>query len=111
VKLQVTVVCSSAPRLVNEVTLDLSLGATVRVAINESKFAQPFSEIEMDKVLIGIWGRRVSLETKLKNQDRIEIYRLLKVDPKVARRQRFVKQGAKTSGLFSKKRPGAKAGY
>jgi putative ubiquitin-RnfH superfamily antitoxin RatB of RatAB toxin-antitoxin module len=43
--------------------------------------------------------------------DRLEVYRPLTVDPKVARRQRFVRQGAKTAGLFAKKRPGAKAGY
>jgi putative ubiquitin-RnfH superfamily antitoxin RatB of RatAB toxin-antitoxin module len=41
----------------------------------------------------------------------VEIYRPLRVDPKVARRERFVKQGARTAGLFVKKRPGAKAGY
>ncbi|MGH8819682.1 MAG: RnfH family protein, partial [Rhodoferax sp.] len=31
--------------------------------------------------------------------------------PKVARRERFRKQGARTAGLFAKKRPGAKPGY
>ena len=35
----------------------------------------------------------------------------LRVDPKVARRERFNDQGAKSAGLFTKKRPGAKAGY
>ena len=39
------------------------------------------------------------------------VHRELKVDPKVARRERFVKQGARTTGLFAKKRLGAKAGY
>jgi uncharacterized protein len=29
----------------------------------------------------------------------------------VARRERFAKQGARTSGLFAKRRPGGKAGY
>jgi len=43
--------------------------------------------------------------------DRLEVYRPLTVDPKVARRARFVRQGAKTAGLFANKRPGAKAGY
>jgi len=33
------------------------------------------------------------------------------VDPKVARRERFARQGAKTAGLFAKRRAGAKAGY
>jgi sulfur carrier protein len=43
--------------------------------------------------------------------ERIEFYRPLRVDPKVARRERFARQGAKSAGLFAKKRPGAKAGY
>jgi sulfur carrier protein len=47
----------------------------------------------------------------LREGDRVEIYRALRVDPKEARRQRFAGQGAKTAGLFVKKRQGAKAGY
>jgi hypothetical protein len=37
--------------------------------------------------------------------------RPLKVDPKEARRQRFVKQGTRGAGLFANRRPGAKPGY
>ena len=61
--------------------------------------------------LCGIWGRVVEKTTVLQHQDRVEVYRALKVDPKVARRERFAKQGARTTGLFASKRPGAKAGY
>jgi sulfur carrier protein len=43
--------------------------------------------------------------------DRVEVYRGLKVDPKVARRERFRSQGARAAGLFAKRRPGAKPGY
>ena len=41
----------------------------------------------------------------------IELCRALRVDPKVARRERFKQQGARRTGLFAKKRPGAAAGY
>jgi putative ubiquitin-RnfH superfamily antitoxin RatB of RatAB toxin-antitoxin module len=41
----------------------------------------------------------------------LEFYRALRVDPKVARRERFNKQGSRGAGLFSKRRPGAKPGY
>jgi putative ubiquitin-RnfH superfamily antitoxin RatB of RatAB toxin-antitoxin module len=47
----------------------------------------------------------------LRDQDRVEVYRPLRVDPKVARRERFVKQGARAAGLFVKRRVGAKPGY
>ena len=33
------------------------------------------------------------------------------IDPKVARRERFSKQGAGTAGLFAQRRQGAKPGY
>jgi sulfur carrier protein len=41
----------------------------------------------------------------------VELYRPLKVDPKLARRERFNRQGAGTTGLFAKRRAGAKSGY
>jgi putative ubiquitin-RnfH superfamily antitoxin RatB of RatAB toxin-antitoxin module len=47
----------------------------------------------------------------LRDLDRIEICRALAVDPKVARRERFQKQGSSRAGLFSKRRVGAKPGY
>jgi putative ubiquitin-RnfH superfamily antitoxin RatB of RatAB toxin-antitoxin module len=62
-------------------------------------------------LLIGVWGRRASLKQTLRENDRVEIYRALRVDPKVARRERFTRQGSRSAGLFASKRVGAKAGY
>jgi putative ubiquitin-RnfH superfamily antitoxin RatB of RatAB toxin-antitoxin module len=60
----------------------------------------------------GVWGNKVALTHVLHDRDRLEVYRPLTVDPKVARRERFVRQGAKkAAGLFAKRRSGAKAGY
>lgn len=64
-----------------------------------------------DTPLVGIWGRRQPLEQVLREGDRLEIYRALRVDPKVARRERFHNQGARSTGLFARKRPGGKSGY
>jgi putative ubiquitin-RnfH superfamily antitoxin RatB of RatAB toxin-antitoxin module len=58
-----------------------------------------------------VWGKPVTLQHVLKEGDRLEILRSLRVDPKVARRERFQRQGAKTAGLFAKRRVGAKPGY
>jgi len=58
-----------------------------------------------------VWGKPVELTHVLKDGDRLEVLRPLRVDPKVARRERFQKQGAKTTGLFAKRRAGSKAGY
>ena len=58
-----------------------------------------------------LWSRRVALDEGVRDGDRLAIARPLLVDPKLARRERFKGQGSKTAGLFSKRRPGAKAGY
>ena len=47
----------------------------------------------------------------LREGDRVEVLRELRVDPKVARRERFNQQGARSTGLFARRRPGAKSGY
>jgi putative ubiquitin-RnfH superfamily antitoxin RatB of RatAB toxin-antitoxin module len=67
--------------------------------------------LPLEPLIWGVWGRQVHSEHVLKEGDRLELYRPLQVDPKVARRQRFKKQGAKRTGLFAKRRPGSAAGY
>lgn len=37
---------------------------------------------------VGIFGKKVSLDTQVHPGDRVEIYQALKIDPKEARRQR-----------------------
>ncbi|MBT3066603.1 RnfH family protein [Rhodoferax sp. U11-2br] len=109
--IRVCVVYAPAAREVYEVALCLAEASCVGDALRHSGLLQHFSERDPHKMVLGVWGRRVGLTHALRDQDRVEIYRPLRVDPKVARRERFVKQGARAAGLFVKKRPGAKAGY
>ena len=111
VTIQVTVVYSPVPREVREAILCLAPGSSVRHALQASGLVQLFPVIDQSTALVGVWGRQASWHQTLRENDRVEIYRPLTVDPKVARRERFAKQGAKTAGLFSKKRVGAAAGY
>lgn len=60
---------------------------------------------------LAVWNQRADLNTVLRDLDRIELCRDLRIDPKVARRERFKSQGSRASGLFAQRRPGAKAGY
>ena len=106
---RVTVTCSPVPRKVLEWTLDVPEGATVRDAILASGWSKACPGQVPDDV--GIWGRRCVLGRMVREGDRVEIYRALVVDPKVARRERFTRQGARAAGLFAKRRPGAKPGY
>jgi putative ubiquitin-RnfH superfamily antitoxin RatB of RatAB toxin-antitoxin module len=109
--LQITVVYAPKARQVLEVQLTLAANSTVAQSLQASGLLVHLSPQAAAHATVGIWGRKVTYEQALRDHDRIEIYRELTVDPKVARRERFVKQGSKGTGLFAKKRPGAAAGY
>ncbi len=109
-EMTVLVAYSPAPRQVHELTLTLPTGATVRDALALTAHDERFADLPAG-VSYGVWNRRVHVSQTLVDGDRLEIYRPLRVDPKVARRERFKKQGAKSAGLFATRRPGAKAGY
>ena len=104
----VTVVYSPEPRNIVEKTLEMPKGSTVLQALQQAELVNEAVETGHT---VGIWGKKTSPSHVLHDLDRIEIYRPLKVDPKVARRERFQKQGARTTGLFAKTRAGGKAGY
>ena len=99
------------PRKVNECLLQLPRGATLRDAIAQSHLLDNLDATEVAMLECGVWGRKQPLHHVLREGDRVEIYRPLRVDPKEARRQRFAGQGSNVAGLFVKKRQGAKAGY
>jgi putative ubiquitin-RnfH superfamily antitoxin RatB of RatAB toxin-antitoxin module len=108
---QVCVVYSPAPRQFFEWLVELPASAQLSQAIAASGLALEFPGLEVSTLEFGIWGQRAPVGQLLREGDRIEIYRALRVDPKVARRERFRRQGAKSAGLFAQKRAGAKAGY
>lgn len=70
-----------------------------------------FPDLQRDALFLGVWGQRVDHQYLLQPGDRLEVYRCLLVDPKLARRERFKRQGSKGAGLFSGVRAGGKAGY
>lgn len=111
-RIAITVVHSPRPREVVETPLTVDEGCTVALALQACGLlapVMPHSELPMG---LSVWGRRVTPAHVLRDQDRLEVCRPLTVDPKVARRERFARQGAKrAAGLFAKRRAGAKAGY
>ena len=109
--LTVSLVYSPQARVVQQWDLVLEEGATVADAVRRSAVLAPLTAEQADALACGVWGRKVPHSHVLQDGDRVELYRALLVDPKVARRERFVGQGAKTAGLFAKRRAGAKAGY
>ena len=109
--IQVTLVCSLAARSVHEEVLQLPEGATATDALQASELTSRGSKPDLRAVQPGVWGRTVEWDQALNDGDRLELCRPLTVDPKVARRERFARQGAGTTGLFARRRQGAKAGY
>jgi putative ubiquitin-RnfH superfamily antitoxin RatB of RatAB toxin-antitoxin module len=107
--MRVTLMYASAPRTVLEQTLDLPEGARVADALVASGWQAQHPEI--GSLSLALWGRRCEADQPLREGDRVELLRPLRVDPKVARRERFVGQGARSTGLFAKRRPNSKAGY
>lgn len=109
--IRVVVVVSSGPREVREAVLLLPHGATVQQALQASGLLDCLGGPELATLVIGIWRRKAMLADVLRDLDRVEVYRPLLVDPKVARRERFARQGARSAGLFANRRAGAKPGY
>jgi putative ubiquitin-RnfH superfamily antitoxin RatB of RatAB toxin-antitoxin module len=68
-------------------------GASVRDAIARSGVAARQPTIDLGACRVGIWGRLAALDERVRDGDRVEIYRPLQADPKEARRQRAQKTG------------------
>ncbi len=107
----VDVLYSPGPRVVQQSPVQLPVGCQLGQALPALAQALGVPLANLAALDVGIWGLRCPKDRVLMAGERIEFYRPLRVDPKVARRERFVRQGAKSAGLFAKKRPGAKAGY
>jgi putative ubiquitin-RnfH superfamily antitoxin RatB of RatAB toxin-antitoxin module len=116
---EVTLCWSLGPRHVQELKLRVPDGSTVQAALDLgiaqwlefNPAADPVSLSSLKFQQPGIWGHKVPWTTIVQSDDRIELYRPLKVDPKVARRQRFKRQGKGRTGLFAKRKSGSAAGY
>jgi putative ubiquitin-RnfH superfamily antitoxin RatB of RatAB toxin-antitoxin module len=72
--------------------LRVASGTTVGQAIEQSGVLASFPEINLVTQPVGIYGKKKTLETVLRDRDRIEIYRPLVADPKDSRRKRAAKK-------------------
>lgn len=106
-KLHITVVWSDADRQCHERVCLLNPGSCLADAL----LAVGWGPETIGSLDVGVWGRKTSLRHVLREQDRVECYRPLTVDPKVARKERFGRQGVRAAGLFAQRRPGSKPGY
>lgn len=67
---------------------EVPAGTTALEAVRLSRLLEQNASVSLDKNSLGIFGREVRAETILQENDRVEVYRPLKKDPKESRRLR-----------------------
>lgn len=72
------------------VEVSLAPGATARQAVERSGILERCPEIDLARSAMGVFGRIASPEERLRDGDRVEIYRPLIADPKETRRRKAV---------------------
>lgn len=75
-------------------SLHVAPGTTLREAVEQSGIVAEVPEIDISTCAVGIYGKQKTLDTVLREHDRVEIYRPLIVDPKEARMRRAQKKKA-----------------
>jgi putative ubiquitin-RnfH superfamily antitoxin RatB of RatAB toxin-antitoxin module len=92
--LTVQVVYSPRAGVVDEANLRLPQGSRVEDAIRASGMLARHAAIDLTRNKVGVWGKWRGLDDPLRDNDRVEIYRPLLIDPKEARRLRQRRQRA-----------------
>ena len=68
--------------------VNIKKNSSIQAAIEASSILAEFPEIDLAFNKVGIFGEICDLGVSLRHQDRIEIYRSLTIDPKMARIKR-----------------------
>jgi putative ubiquitin-RnfH superfamily antitoxin RatB of RatAB toxin-antitoxin module len=68
--------------------LDVPDGSTIQEAIEHAGLLRQFPDIDLTIQRVGVFGKFTRLDAKVKDGDRVEIYRPITADPEtVARRE------------------------
>ena len=70
------------------ISLEVEEGTTLKEAIEASGILEKYNEIDLSKQQVGIFSKFATLDTVLREKDRVEIYRPLIADPKEVRKER-----------------------
>ncbi len=69
-------------------TVEVAAGSTLEEVIAASGLYERYPDPALRKAATGIWGRETARHVVVNHGDRVEIYRPLRQDPRVARRER-----------------------
>ena len=81
--------------------LQVEPGTTIGIAIERSGVLEAFPDINLSTQAVGIYAKKKTLDTVLRERDRIEIYRPLVADPKESRRKRAAKKSGAVDSSVS----------
>jgi hypothetical protein len=70
------------------ISLEVKEGSTLKEAIELSGILETYKQIDLSKDRLGIFSKFATLDTVLREKDRVEIYRPLIADPKKVRKER-----------------------
>jgi len=73
------------------ISIEVENGTTLKEAVLASGILDTYKEIDLSKDRVGIFSKFATLETILREKDRVEIYRPLIADPKKVRKERAAK--------------------
>lgn len=74
------------------IPLQVEQGTTLQQAVQLSGILEKYPDIDLAVNKAGVFGKICKLDTPLREQDRVEIYRKLIADPKDSRRKRAEKK-------------------
>jgi len=72
-------------------SINVVKGTPIKQVIQQSEIVKQFPEIDVETCKYGVFSRLVKPDYELLEGDRIEIYRALIADPKLARKKRAKK--------------------
>ena len=81
-------VAYALPNKQSLISIEIKNGSTLKEAIEASGILETFEQIDLTKDRVGIFAKFATLDTILREKDRVEIYRPLVADPKKARKDR-----------------------
>jgi len=97
-------VCYGTPASQPIRTLTVPQGTLLHTAIKLCGLLDECKEIDLSCCRVGIFGKLKTLDTVLRDQDRIEIYRGLTADPMDSRRKRAIKIAKEDARLAADKK-------
>jgi len=87
-------VCYARPDHVFLEDVEVPAGTSIVQAIAASGLVRACPEVDPNTMRVGIFGKLKTLDTVVREGDRVEVYRQLTADPKQARRRRVQKTRA-----------------